>query len=143
MKKSKIISVLTFTLVIVFFGLENVYAQSVTEDAKESTLEEIPDEIPLFKEGGEQGLIEYIKTNLKYPQSGIDNKEEVTVMVIFTILEDGSVDGVQAYGKTTNQEFFSSAESLIKSTEGLWNPALKDGQPISMKYRLPLSFKLN
>lgn len=64
-------------------------------------------------------------------------------MVIFTIVEDGSVDGVKAYGKTTNQEFFSSAESWIKSTEGLWNPALKDGQPISMKYRLPLSFKLN
>lgn len=105
-------------------------------------MEEIPDEMPVFKNVGE-GLIEYIKPNLKYPQSGIDKKEEVTVNVIFTILEDGSVDGVKAYGKTTNQEFFSSAESLIKSTSGLWNPVLKDGQPIPIKYRLPISFKLN
>ena len=48
-------------------------------------------ELPEFP-GGKRGFLEYIKTNLRYPEEALKNNIEGTVHLNFTINQDGIVE---------------------------------------------------
>jgi TonB family protein len=94
-----------------------------------------PDMPPTFKEGGEIGLQNFIRENLKYPNTG----ESVTgrVYVGFTVDTLGNVKDIEIKRGITP----ATDEEAIRVVKMLtFNPGTREGQPIETKMVLPISF---
>lgn len=97
------------------------------------------EEMPSFP-GGEQGLMEYLSKNLRYPYQAKAAKLESTVLCCFFIDKDGSVKQptvLQSANPLLDREAIRVLGTLPK-----WMPAKKQGKPIRVKYILPVSFRL-
>lgn len=100
------------------------------------TLNNKPPKFP----GGEKGLEEYLKKNLKYPKKALEQKLEGRVVFTITISAQGEITDIimhRGFHYECNQE----AYYLIKKMPD-WIPGLKDGKPSSMQVILPIAFTL-
>lgn len=98
------------------------------------TLNNKPPKFP----GGEKGLEEYLKKNLKYPKKALEQKLEGRVVFTITISAQGEITDIimhRGFHYECNQE----AYYLIKKMPD-WIPGLKDGKPSSMQVILPIAF---
>lgn len=82
----------------------------------------------------------WLKANLKYPQEAIANKLEGTVVVGFTVAEDGSITQA-AVSIGVKPALDKEALRLVNSMPK-WKPALKDGKPVSAYKAIPIVFSL-
>lgn len=105
-------------------------------DAQVRTIAEI---MPQF-EGSVSGLKQWLAKNMNYPPEAIDNKEEGRVIVKFIITEDGDITQPNIT-KSVSPSLDAEAIRLV-SKMPKWIPASQDGQPCSIEYTLPISFKL-
>jgi periplasmic protein TonB len=111
-----------------------------TEEASvEDQLYTCVEEMPSFP-GGEKGLMEYLGRNLRYPYSAKQKKIQNTVLCCFFIEKDGSVKQAQVL-QPVNPLLDKEALRVIRALPK-WIPARKHGQPIRVKYILPVSFRL-
>jgi len=101
---------------------------------------EVVDEMPVFK-GGDDGIMEYIKANTRYPKpakiSGIQGK----VTVRFAVGKDGSIDKVSIL-KGVNPDLDKEALRVVASLPAFEKPGIKDGKEVAVWYVLPISFAL-
>ena len=60
-------------------------------------------------------------------------------MVMFVINTKGSVVNVQALG---NPDKYLAKEAIrvIKSTSGMWTPAMQKNKAVNMRFRMPIKF---
>ena len=61
------------------------------------------------------------------------------VLLVFVVLEDGSVDDVRI-ARMGSPAFAEAAVEAVKQWE--FEPGMKDGQPVKTRVRLPMSFSL-
>ncbi|MFN8347625.1 MAG: TonB family protein [Spirosomataceae bacterium] len=97
------------------------------------------DKSPEFP-GGMAALQQYIATNLKYPEPAKRANVEGVVLTAFTVAKDGSIKDVVI---TKGIGFGCDAES-VKLILGMprWIPATQKGEPVEMRFNLPISFDL-
>jgi len=85
-------------------------------------------------------VVSHIKSNLKYPEEAVKNKVQGQVVAEFVIDEKGAVTNpviTQGIGSGCDEE----ALRIITSMPA-WVPGTQDGQPVKVKMRLPIAFKL-
>jgi len=85
-------------------------------------------------------IVSHIKSNLKYPEEAVKNKVQGQVVAEFVIDEQGAVTNpviTQGIGSGCDEE----ALRIISSMPA-WVPGTQDGQPVKVKMRLPIAFKL-
>ena len=89
--------------------------------------------------GGEKAMMEFIATNLKYPQQAVKDDVQGMVLVDFVINTEG---------KTTDPKIVRSlspecdAEVIrVVSLMPAWTPGQQDGKTVNVKYTLPVMFK--
>lgn len=97
------------------------------------------EEIPQFP-GGEAALMEYIKNNIQYPQSAIDNGVQGRVVVQFAIKKDGSIGDVKVV-RSIDRDLDKEAVRIVK-TLPKFTPGKMNGMPVNVWYTLPVTFKL-
>lgn len=103
------------------------------------TVEENPDKWPDFP-GGQKKLFKWLSANIKYPKEAQANKEQGRVIVRFVIDKDGKVTDakvVRSISPSLNKE----ALRLIKAMPR-WKPGEKAGQPVAVRFTLPITFRL-
>lgn len=128
-------------------------------------------DIPTYK-GNPNDVYIYIAQNLQYPEVAIKNNSEGKVFVRFNVAADGKVSDVQVLRSTVNstkhnpslagkseQEITDfnkdegkkneeatramEAEAVrVISSMPAWQPATKDGKPVSADVIVPITFKL-
>lgn len=99
------------------------------------TIYTFAEEMPAFP-GGDQGLMEYVNKNIKYPEEA---KVEGRVFIGFVIEKDGSVNEVKVIrgiGELCDNE----AIRMVKSMPN-WKPGQIMGQPVRVRFQLPVNFK--
>lgn len=101
---------------------------------------EIADIMPEYT-GGEKALIEYIRNNLKYPQSAVEQNIEGRVMVRFVIDENGDVKDATIL-RGFNTECENEALRVVQNMPK-WKPGSLKGKNVSVYYTLPINYKLN
>lgn len=106
---------------------------------KETLAEEAPDEFPEFP-GGEKGLMEFLRDNLQYPSLAVKLKAEGRVLVSCVITEKGDVSKVRLE-KGVEPNLDKEAIRVVKKMPR-WKPGKKAGKPVSVKYCIPVSFRL-
>jgi TonB family protein len=86
-------------------------------------------------------MMQYLATNLKYPEEAMKNGIEGRVIVHFVIDENGAVRGVRANSNGQNEVFLNAAIDVIKNMPA-WIPGEKDGKRVAVEMVQPISFKL-
>jgi TonB family protein len=90
--------------------------------------------------GGKKALIEYLSSNIKYPENALKNKKEGTVEVKFILSNSGSVSKIWI-PKSVDKELDKEAIRLIM-TMPKWYPEFKDGDTAQSLQTLKIQFVL-
>ena len=108
---------------------------SQTDPKVFDTVEQMP-EYP----GGMQAMIEFLQTNMKYPEDAAKQKVEGRVMVQFVVETDGSVSDVHV----AKQVFPSLDAEAIRVVQAMprWTPGKDKGKVVRVKYNLPIVFRM-
>jgi protein TonB len=94
--------------------------------------------MPSFKGGGIEKFREWISKRTNYPQEAIDAKIKGTVFVTFIVEKDGSVSNVTIL-KGVHPLLDNEAIKAI-SESPKWSPGLQRGQPVRVRYQIPIIF---
>lgn len=91
--------------------------------------------------GGMAGWNAYLSKNLKYPTQARRMGIEGTVIVVFVINTDGSIQDVEVLrgiGGGCDEEAVKVVQEAPK-----WEPGKQRGRPVRTRMRLPIRFKLS
>ncbi len=97
------------------------------------------DKSPEYYKNGEEGLKEYLLSELEYPKLAIEKSVEGTVLIEFVVETNGYVTGLtikQGLGAGCSE----IALNLIKETK--WQPAVLNGKLVRYKTDYPITFSL-
>ena len=95
------------------------------------------EQMPQFP-GGMKALMEYISTNLRYPEDAKQAKKSGRVIARFTVQEDGSIADVEIIRSV----YPSMDAETIRVLQGMpqWQPGMQDGKAVAVKYTVPIMF---
>ena len=100
--------------------------------------EQSPDQRAVYP-GGDAALMQEVAKNVRFPKKAVENKTSGRCIVTFTIDADGKVTNPRIYKSLTpecDKEVLRVVSRLKK-----FQPAMKDGKPVSMQYTIPISFR--
>lgn len=124
------------------FQLEGVNKVEEVEEVKVQDGREVfrvVERMPAY-EDGQQGLVDFLAKNIKYPTVAKENGIEGVVVVEFIIETDGRVSGtklMKGIGAGCDEE----AVRVVNLTR--WTPGMQNNKVVPVKYTLPISFKLD
>lgn len=81
----------------------------------------------------------WIMDNLDYPRTALDEGVEGRVVVSFIIERDGSVNGIEVLQSPDKRLADAAVGAIARSPK--WTPGRQHGEPVRVKYTLPVDFK--
>ena len=90
--------------------------------------------------GGMSAMIEFLQTNLKYPEDAIKQKVGGRVMVMFVVETDGSLSNVRVARKVF-PSLDAEAVRVVK-TMPKWKPGKEKGRAVRVNFTLPVVFNI-
>lgn len=97
------------------------------------------DKMPEFK-GGQEAMMNYLSSNLTYPESAKNNKIEGTVYIEFVVSSIGKITEAKVK-KGVSSDLDAEALRVVSGMPD-WIPAEKDGKNVAAQMMLPINFKL-
>lgn len=118
---------------------------NITEDDEDGVFEVVQN-MPEFPGGGLPKLMEFIRQNIKYPQSALQSKLEGRVIVQVVIDKDGSVIQpkiLRSINPVLSIDNAFCEEALrIVSIMPKWKPGSQHEIPVKVKFTFPVRFTL-
>lgn len=99
-----------------------------------------PDVLPVFT-GGDTAILGYIKRNTIYPESAKNTNTQGKVIVRLVVRKDGSVSDVKVL-KGVEASLDKEAIRVVSSLPKFEKPGIKNGEPVSVNYVIPIEFNL-
>jgi len=121
---------------LAFIGSLTAFGQRDT--TKKFTVTEVMAEFP----GGYNGLVEYLKKNVKYPEEQKKKKIEGRVVVKFMITKEGAIDSVSIMKSEPDIDAFKEEAIRVVKNMPKWTPGTQNGKIVRVYYTLPLGFRL-
>jgi TonB family protein len=91
--------------------------------------------------GGIPAMMQYLGSNVKYPESAQKAKTQGTAVIKFIVGKDGVIEEANIAKDVENG---CGAEALrVVGSMPKWTPGQKDGKPVRVSYALPIKFKLD
>ena len=101
---------------------------------------EVVENMPEFPDGGMPGLMKYLSTNIRYPEAAHKAGTQGRVTVQFVVGKDGSIGNV---GILRGVDPALDAEAIrVISGMPKWKPGTQKGEPVNVKYTVPVMFRL-
>lgn len=119
--------------------IEEIDLRYNVEKEKADEIFELVDEQPIFP-GGMEGWNKYLSDNLIYPTQARRMGVEGTVIVVFVINTDGSIQDVEVL-RGIGGGCDEVVINLVKNSPN-WEPGKHRGRPVRTRMRLPMKFKL-
>lgn len=143
-----LLSIPLMMLVVMFFGMTNggrdITAIAKTSPAADTSLQQeepytFVDQMPSYP-GGVNAVLEFISSNVVYPQAAKKEGVQGKVMVGFIIEKDGSMSDI----KVVKGIGGGCDEEAVRVTKlmGKWNPGMQKGKPVRVRMVMPYQFKL-
>ncbi len=98
------------------------------------------EQMPTFKGGGIEKFREWITRHTNYPQAAVDGKIKGKVTLTFIVEKDGSISSI-AIVHGVHPLLDNEAVKVI-SESPKWSPGLQRGQPVRVRYVIPVTFTL-
>ncbi len=100
----------------------------------------VVEQMPQFP-GGEIELMKFLSENVKYPEAASKAGTQGRVVAQFIVEADGSITNVKVLKKVSD-EIDAEAVRVIKAMPK-WKPGMQKGQPVRVKYTIPVTFRLS
>ena len=97
------------------------------------------EQMPTFP-GGEAALMKYLSSHIQYPTMAQENNVQGKVIVQFVVTKTGKVGEVKVV-RSVDKDLDREAVRVCKSLPN-FVPGRQNGQPVSVWYTLPVTFKL-
>ena len=108
------------------------------DTAKEEAFD-VVEQMPEYP-GGLPELMKYISMNVHYPEAAMKTGTQGRVVVQFIIEEDGTVSDARVVQRVSDE---LDAEALrVVNAMPKWTPGRQNGQPVRVKYTMPVTFRL-
>lgn len=108
--------------------------QSVTDTIYNNI--EIMPEFP----GGFSELMNFLTSNVNYPESAKTNNIEGRTFISFVVEKDGSITDIEVL-RGFDKDCDAEAVRVV-STMPKWKPGVKDGETVRCRFTLPFTFKI-
>ena len=106
---------------------------------KEQKVFDIVEESPQFP-GGQSTLMQWLRTNIKYPKVAVENGIQGNVYVSFIVRSTGEITDIKvarSVDPLLDQEAIRVIGSMPK-----WIPGKQGGEAVNVRYTMPLTFRL-
>lgn len=113
--------------------------EAPAEKAAEEEIFMVVEQMPEFP-GGIKELMDYLGTNVKYPENAMKKNVQGRVVVQFVVEKDGSLSEASVI-RSIDPDLDAEALRVVQ-TMPKWKPGMQKGQAVRVKYTLPVSFKL-
>ena len=100
---------------------------------------DVVEQTPSFP-GGDAALMRFLSTNVHYPAVAEENGIQGRVVVTFIIERDGSISDVKVV-KSVDPSLDKEAVRVIESMPR-WKAGTQNGEPVRVKYTMPVTFRL-
>lgn len=122
--------------------------KNVSETAKEphpqtttqTKIHDAVEEMPEFN-GGQLAMMDFLMNNMKYPQAAVKAKQQGKAVVGFVIRKDGTVSDVHITKSAGYAVLDEEAIRVVKAMPA-WKPGKQKGEPVNVKYYVPITFRL-
>lgn len=90
--------------------------------------------------GGESAMMNYLSSNIMYPKKARRNNIQGKVLLIFVVEKNGDITNVKALKEVPA----GCTEEAIRVLSSMprWEPGLMDGEPVRVRFSLPIGFRL-
>ena len=119
----------------VTFRLQGVEESQETPAEKE---EEQPDKGPVFP-GGDQALVEFLAKHMEYPADARAEGVQGRVTTQFVVEKDGSISHVEVI-RSVHPSLDAEAVRVVSMLPD-FEPAIQDGVPVAVRFRVPITFR--
>ena len=116
------------------------FVKSEIYEIKNKDLVAADEQVPEFP-GGLNAFINFLAKNVRYPATAYESHIQGHVIVSFVVEKDGALTEVKAVsgiGGGCDEE----AVRVIKLSPK-WNPGIKNGKPVRVRYSVPINFTLS
>lgn len=101
---------------------------------------EVVEHMPEFPNGGMGALMKYLNENMQYPASAKEKGIQGRITLQFVVDKDGSISGTKVL-RGVDADLDKEAIRLINNMPN-WKPGTQGGQPVRVKYTVPVMFRL-
>ena len=110
--------------------------KTVVSQSNQNVFDQV-EEMPEFP-GGMPALIEFLQTNIKYPEDAAKQDVGGRVMVMFVVETDGSITNVRVARKV----FPSLDKEAVRVVKAMpkWKPGKEKGRAVRVNFTLPVVF---
>ncbi len=139
-----------------------IFFPGITWSQADTTIHMVVEEMPRFPgcehldttlevkmECAEASLINFMYSHIQYPFEARQNGNEGMVVLGFIVEKDGFISNphvVKDIGGGCGDEalrVLNGMNNALAEAKMRWRPGFKDGQPVRMKYNLPIRFRLD
>ena len=100
---------------------------------------QVVEEQPIYP-GGMDELMKFMQTNIRYPKEAQERGLQGRVIVQFVVNKDGSICDEQVV-KSVDPQLDAEAIRIIRSMPN-WTPGKQRGEPVRVRFTLPVTFRL-
>lgn len=100
---------------------------------------EVVEHMPEFP-GGNQELMKFLSSNIKYPTNAEKNKIQGRVIIQFLVSKEGSIKNAKIV-RSVDKELDAEALRVINAMPK-WKPGMHKGEAVNVKYTVPVVFRL-
>jgi len=98
------------------------------------------EQMPAFRGGGIEKFREWIYSHTNYPQAAVDARIKGQVTLTFVVEKDGSVSNISVVHGV--HPLLDNEAVKVISESPRWSPGLQRGQPVRVRYVIPVTFTL-
>ena len=119
---------------------EVIATEPVKPKEEENKVFDVVEQMPSFP-GGNAALMNYLGQNIKYPVIAEENGIQGRVIVQFVVGKDGHISDVRV-AKSVDPSLDKEAVRVVKGMPR-WIPGKQNGQAVTVRYTLHVTFRLN
>ena len=117
---------------------QNTAVETFTS-ASEDKVFDVVEQMPQFS-GGIEALLKYLAENVRYPKEAEEKSLQGRVIATFVVEKDGSISRAKVV-KSVDPLLDEEALRVVNSMPN-WTPGRQNGEPVAVKYAIPISFRL-
>jgi len=125
-------------LIVILFACQKQSGEQIIDNTVYTDMSKI-DVMPQFK-GGQDALMKYLGEKIKYPEEAKGASHEGMVMIGFEIDAGGNIKNAKVVREVSPILDMAALKTIQEMPK--WDPGLKDGQPVSVAFTLPIRFQL-
>lgn len=113
---------------------------NIPQPVNSNRVYDVVEQMPSFP-GGISGLRTYLNQNIRYPAEAQENGVQGRVVVSFVVGKDGHISDVTVL-RSVDPSLDKEAIRVVRNMPR-WTPGKQGGEPVRVRYNVPVSFRLN